>query len=96
MSSARCLSLASYVVCCLLPCTVRLGVAINRTARDAQRALAGADGLQGPYLNEGYEWGIDLDIEKYFNTVNHDKLVSILRERINDATTLHLILLSVK
>ena len=43
------------------------------------------------YLNEGYEWVVDLDIEKYFDTVNHDKLVSILRERINDATTLHLI-----
>ncbi len=37
------------------------------------------------YLNEGYEWVIDLDIEKYFDTVNHDKLVSIRRERINDA-----------
>jgi group II intron reverse transcriptase/maturase len=34
---------------------------------------------------------IDLDIEKYFDTVNHDKLVSILRERINDAKTLRLI-----
>ena len=43
------------------------------------------------YLNEGYEWVVDLDIEKYFDTVNHDKLISILRERINDATTLHLI-----
>ena len=43
------------------------------------------------YLNEGYEWVIDLDIEKYFDTVNHDKLVSILREHINDAPTLHLI-----
>ena len=43
------------------------------------------------YLNSGYEWVIDLDIEKYFDTVNHDKLISILRERINDAPTLHLI-----
>ena len=43
------------------------------------------------YLNEGYEWVIDLDIEKYFDTVNHYKLVSILRERINDAKTLRLI-----
>ena len=43
------------------------------------------------YLNSGYEWVIDLDIEKYFDTVNHDKLISILRERINDAATLHLI-----
>ena len=43
------------------------------------------------YLNTGCEWVIDLDIEKYFDTVNHDKLISILRERINDAPTLHLI-----
>ena len=43
------------------------------------------------YLNEGCEWVIDLDIEKYFDTVNHDKLISILREKVNDKTTLHLI-----
>lgn len=43
------------------------------------------------YLNEGNEWCVDIDIEKYFDTVNHDKLISILRERINDASTLHLI-----
>lgn len=42
-------------------------------------------------LNEGYEWIVDLDIEKFFDTVNHDKLISILREHVNDATTLHLI-----
>ena len=30
-------------------------------------------------------------IEKYFDTVNHDKLISILREKVNDAKTLHLI-----
>ena len=43
------------------------------------------------YLNEGYEWIVDLDIEKFFDTVNHDKLISILRERVNDSRTLHLI-----
>lgn len=43
------------------------------------------------YLNEGYEWVIDLDIEKYFDTVNHDKLISILRQKVNDKTTLHLV-----
>lgn len=43
------------------------------------------------YLNEGYEWVIDLDIEKYFDTVNHDKLITILREHIEDARTLHMI-----
>ncbi|MFR4504060.1 MAG: group II intron reverse transcriptase/maturase [Catenibacterium sp.] len=44
------------------------------------------------YINEGYDWVIDLDIEAYFDTVNHDKLISILREKnMNDSTTLHLI-----
>ena len=56
----------------------------NRSAQDAiEKVLI--------YLNEGYEWVIDLDIEKYFDTVNHDKLISILREKVNDKTTLHLI-----
>ena len=43
------------------------------------------------YLNQGYEWVVDLDIEKFFDTVNHDKLISILRKRVEDATTLNLI-----
>jgi len=43
------------------------------------------------YLNEGRTWIIDFDIEKYFDTVNHDKLISILRENVNDAVILHLI-----
>lgn len=56
----------------------------NRSAHDAmERTL--------DYLNEGYEWVIDLDIEAYFDTVKHDKLISILRENVNDSTTLHLI-----
>lgn len=58
-----------------------------RPDRNCQQAVSKA--LE--YLNEGNEWVIDLDIEKYFDTVNHDKLISILRERINDAKTLHLI-----
>lgn len=56
----------------------------NRSAHDAMDKVL-------EYLNEGYEWVIDLDIEKYFDTVNHDKLISILREKVNDKTTLHLI-----
>ncbi|MCF1602898.1 group II intron reverse transcriptase/maturase [Tetragenococcus halophilus] len=43
------------------------------------------------YLNEGYEWVIDMDIEKYFDTVHHDKLISTLREQVKDRETLHLI-----
>lgn len=56
----------------------------------ANRDCHGAIEKALEYLNEGYEWVIDLDIEKYFDMVNHDKLISILRERINDAKTLRL------
>ena len=43
------------------------------------------------YLNDGYEWVIDMDIEKFFDRVNHDKLISILREKVNEKEVLHLI-----
>lgn len=43
------------------------------------------------YLNDGYQWVIDLDIEKFFDMVSHDKLISIIREKVNDRATLHLI-----
>ena len=43
------------------------------------------------YLNEGYEWVVDIDIEQFFDKVNHDKLIQILREQVNDSTTLNLI-----
>ncbi|MGX8715524.1 MAG: group II intron reverse transcriptase/maturase, partial [Lachnospiraceae bacterium] len=58
-----------------------------RPNRDCHKAMAEALG----YLNEGRTWIIDFDIEKYFDTVNHDKLISILRENVNDAIILHLI-----
>lgn len=56
----------------------------NRSAHDAMEHVL-------EYLNEGYEWVIDMDIEKYFDTVNHDKLISILRERVNEREVLYLI-----
>ena len=43
------------------------------------------------YLNDGYEWVVDIDIEQFFDKVNHDKLIQILREQVNDSTTLKLI-----
>lgn len=58
-----------------------------RPNRDCHKAMDKA--LK--YINEGYTFIIDVDIEKYFDTVNHDKLISILRERMNDSQTLHLI-----
>ena len=58
-----------------------------RPNRDCHTAI----GKVLEYLNQGFEWVIDLDIEKYFDTVNHDKLISILREQVNDSHTVHLI-----
>ena len=43
------------------------------------------------YLNQGYTWVVDLDIEKFFDMVSHDKLISIIREQVSDKTTLHLL-----
>lgn len=60
------------------------GFRSKRSAHDAMEQVL-------EYLDEGYQWVVDLDIEKYFDTVNHDKLISTLREQINDKTTLHLI-----
>ena len=60
------------------------GIRPNRSCHDAIRqALC--------YLNDGYEWVIDIDIEQFFDKVNHDKLIQILREQVNDSTTLNLI-----
>ena len=56
----------------------------NRSCHDAiKQALE--------YLNDGNEWVIDIDIEQLFDKVNHDKLIQILREQVNDSTTLNLI-----
>ena len=42
-------------------------------------------------LNEGYEWVIELDLEKFFDKVNHDKLMGLLAKKITDKRTLKLI-----
>lgn len=43
------------------------------------------------YLDEGKEWIIELDLENFFDTVNHDKLMGLLYKRITDKRTLKLI-----
>lgn len=60
------------------------GLRRKRSAHDAlHRALE--------YLNDGYTWIVDLDIEKFFDRVNHDKLISIIRKIMNEKEVLHLI-----
>jgi RNA-directed DNA polymerase len=43
------------------------------------------------YLNNGKVWVIELDLEKFFDHVNHDRLMSLLSRKITDKRTLRLI-----
>jgi len=43
------------------------------------------------HINDGYKWVVDIDISKYFDTVNHDKLMSILAKDIDDKKVLRII-----
>jgi RNA-directed DNA polymerase len=44
------------------------------------------------YLKEGYTWVVDMDLEKFFDRVNHDKLMSAVSKRVRDRRVLTLIL----
>lgn len=43
------------------------------------------------FLNEGYEWIVDIDLEKYFDNVPQDKLMSLVHNIVNDGDTESLI-----
>lgn len=43
------------------------------------------------HLDEGNEWVVDIDLEKFFDRVNHDRLLSRLAERVEDRRLLKLI-----
>jgi len=43
------------------------------------------------YVNEGYDWVVDLDLEKFFDRVNHDVLMSRIARKIKDKRVLRLI-----
>ena len=36
------------------------------------------------YFNDGYTWIVDIDLQKFFDTVCHDKLISIIMKTIHD------------
>lgn len=44
------------------------------------------------YLKKGYRWVVDMDLEKFFDRVNHDKLMSEVRKRVSDRRVYILIL----
>jgi RNA-directed DNA polymerase len=43
------------------------------------------------YLNEGRVWVVELDLEKFFDKVNHDRLMSVLSRTVKEKPTLKLI-----
>src|SRR5919106_899591 len=51
-----------------------------RPGRSAHQAVAGAQ----QYIAAGYSWVVDLDLEKFFDRVNHDKLIAKIAERVSD------------
>lgn len=56
----------------------------NKRAHDAVRKAK-------HYMEEGHRWVIDIDLEKFFDRVNHDRLMSTLTKRIQDKAILKLI-----
>lgn len=43
------------------------------------------------YINAGYTWAVDIDLAKYFDTINHDKLIRLLSNDIKDGRVISLI-----
>ena len=58
-----------------------------RPRRSAHYAVAQAQ----QYIAQGYGWVIDLDLEKFFDRVNHDKLMGQIAKRVEDKRLLKLI-----
>lgn len=42
-------------------------------------------------ITEGYIWSVDMDLEKFFDTVNHSKLIEVLSRTIKDGRVISLI-----
>src|SRR6266850_2048194 len=58
-----------------------------RSGRSTHQAVAQAQ----QYIAAGYGWVVDLDLEKFFDRVNHDKLMGQIAKRIGDKRLLKLI-----
>ena len=58
-----------------------------RPGRSAHQAVVQAQ----QYIAEGYRWVVDLDLEKFFDRVSHDKLIARIETRVSDRRMLKLI-----
>ncbi|MCM3165191.1 reverse transcriptase domain-containing protein, partial [Metabacillus litoralis] len=58
-----------------------------RPNRSAHQAIEQARS----YIEEGYTYVVDIDLEKFFDKVQHDKLMALIAKTIDDKPTLKLI-----
>ena len=58
-----------------------------RPGRSAHQAVKKAQ----QYVREGHRWVVDLDLEKFFDRVNHDRLMKAVARRVTDKRMLRLI-----
>ena len=58
-----------------------------RPGRNARQAVAKAQ----EYIQQGYGWVVDIDLEKFFDRVNHDMLMSRVAKRVGDKRVVRLI-----
>lgn len=43
------------------------------------------------FMNDGYEWIVDIDLERFFDTVHHDRLMNLLSRTVDDGDVISLI-----
>jgi group II intron reverse transcriptase/maturase len=55
------------------------------------RSAHGAIEAARQYISEGYKFVVDMDLEKFFDRVNHDKLMSLIARKVADKRVLKLI-----
>lgn len=58
-----------------------------RPKRNAHQALRQCR----KYITEGYSYAVDIDLEKFFDKVNHSKLIEVLSRKIKDGRVISLI-----
>jgi len=63
-----------------------------REGRSQQDAIAAGKS----YVAEGREWVVDMDLEKFFDTVNHDRVIHLVREKVPDSRLLKVIALMLR
>lgn len=56
----------------------------GRSAHDAVETVRG-------YIEAGYQWTVDIDLEKFFDTVKHDRLMARMKTKVADKRVLRLV-----